>query len=250
MISHLLLRWRTMLLLLILLSSQSIIIDAKIEQEDERSVTLPKRKVVKPLLDPIPMLPQVTHKVFLDVEIEDGDDSGGRIELGLFGTHAPQLVENFRALCACDQGNGKRTKKPLCYKGSTFHRIITNFMIQGGDFTHHDGTGGETIFGADIVDESFAVKHNRKFLLSSANKGRRNSNASQFFITTVKAQWLDDHHVVFGFVLSGEDVVQAIERQGTNGGKPRQKITVVNSGVLELTAQEKLPIPVAQKIIA
>lgn len=122
-------------------------------------------------------------------------------------------------------------------------------MIQGGDFSHHDGTGGESIYnGVDIEDESFAVKHNRNFLLSSANKGRRNSNGSQFFITTVKAQWLDNHNVVFGLVLEGEDLVMAIERQGTNGGKPRQKVTIVDSGVLELTAEDKKPILVARKV--
>jgi peptidylprolyl isomerase len=120
-------------------------------------------------------------------------------------------------------------------------------MIQGGDFTHHDGTGGETIYGADIEDESFAVKHHRRFLLSSAHRGRRNSNASQFFITTVKAQWLDDHHVVFGLVMDGEEVVTAIEGQGTNGGIPKATITIVDVGVLELTAEERKPIPISRK---
>lgn len=120
-------------------------------------------------------------------------------------------------------------------------------MLQAGDFTHHDGTGGETIYGHDIEDESFEVKHNRKFLLSAANKGHRNSNGSQFFITTVKTQWLDGHHVAFGLVMQGENVVKAIEQQGTNGGIPRRTIMIADSGVMEVTDEDRKPLPVARK---
>lgn len=122
-------------------------------------------------------------------------------------------------------------------------------MIQGGDFTHHDGTGGESIYGHDVEDESLdAVSHNRKFLLSSAHRGRRNSNGSQFFINTVKTQWLDPkHYVVFGIVLEGEETVLRIEKEGTNGGHPKRKINIVDSGVLELTEEDKEPILVARK---
>jgi len=197
-------------------------------------------------MDPIPTLPERTHKVFLDVKIEGQEDRGGRIILGLFGGIAPRAVENFRSLCACDKGNGKLTGKPLCYKGSHFHRIIPNFMIQGGDFTDNDGTGGESIYGGSFEDESFAVKHNRRFLLSMANSGR-DTNRSQFFINTVKTQWLDGKHIVFGVVLGGEGIVKAIEEQGTNGGRPKVTVTIVDSGELKLTAEDKKPMEVAMK---
>jgi peptidylprolyl isomerase len=194
------------------------------------------------------MLPEVTHKVYLDVMIE-GDETGPvRIVLGLFGTVAPKAVENFKALCACDCGKGKLTGKSLCYKGSTFHRVVPNFMIQGGDFTHGDGTGGESIYGQQFEDEplGLAIKLNRKYLLSMANSGR-NTNGSQFFINTVKAQWLDGKHVVFGVVLEGVDVVKAIEREGSNGGHVRKLIQIQDSGALELSEKDKRPIPVAMK---
>lgn len=119
-------------------------------------------------------------------------------------------------------------------------------MIQGGDFTHNDGTGGESIYGGDFDDESFSLKHNRRYLLSMANNGR-NTNRSQFFITTVKAQWLDRKHVVFGVVLEGEDVVKAVEAQGTNGGQPQATVIIVQSGELNTTDQDKRPMTVAMK---
>jgi peptidylprolyl isomerase len=194
------------------------------------------------------MLPEVTHKVFLDVLIEGNEAGPVRIVLGLFGTVAPKAVENFKALCACNVGRGKVTGKSLCYKGSTFHRVIPNFMIQGGDFTHGDGTGGESIYGQQFDDEplGLAITLNRKYLLSMANSGR-NTNGSQFFINTVKAQWLDRKHVVFGVVLEGVDGVKAIEREGSYGGHVRKPIHIQDSGVLELSENDKRPIPVAMK---
>lgn len=175
-------------------------------------------------------LPKVTHKVFLEVEIDD--INVGKIVLGLFGTVAPKTVENFRALCACDADD-----KKLCYKGSTFHRVMPNFMIQGGDVVHGDGTGGSSIYnnGGTFEDEGFKVTFNRKFLVAMANNGP-DTNASQFFITTVKTQWLTGKNVVFGKVVDGsETIVKAIEEQGTNGGAPRAKIVIVDSGVMEVT---------------
>lgn len=195
------------------------------------SCAMQKAKV--PKMDPKPTMPKITHKVYLEVVIEDDEEGSGRIILGLFGTVAPKTVENFRSLCACDKGKGQITGKQLCYKDSTFHRIIPNFMIQGGDFTHGDGTGGESIYGGRFEDETFEVKHNKKFLLSMANSGR-DTNGSQFFITTVKTSWLDGKHVVFGMVLEGEEVVSAIERQGTNGGKPRKRVVIRDSGEIPL----------------
>jgi peptidylprolyl isomerase len=112
-------------------------------------------------------------------------------------------------------------------------------MIQGGDFTHGDGTGGESIYGRQFFpDESFQVHHNRKYLLAMA--GTKNNNRSQFYITTVKTQWLDGHHVVFGTVVQGEDVVREIERHGTYGGKPKASIVIVDSGELPITPEDRL----------
>lgn len=176
----------------------------------------------------------MTHKVFLQVEI-DGKDAG-KIVLGLFGTVAPKAVENFRALCACDQED-----KRLCYKGSTFHRVIPDFMIQGGDIIRGDGTGGISIYnnGGTFEDDGFAVPMNRKFLLAMANNGP-DSNASQFFITTVKTQWLTDKNVVFGKIMDeSETVVKDVEKEGTNCGTPRSNIVIVDSGELTVTEDDK-----------
>ena len=188
----------------------------------------------------------MTHKVYLDVKIEGEKEETGRIVIGLFGKIAPKTVENFRALCACDKGKSKAMGMPLCYKGSTFHRVIPNFMIQGGDFTHHDGTGGESIYGNKFEDETFQVKHNRRFMVSMANSGR-DTNGSQFFINTVKTQWLDGKHVVFGRVMDGDSILSAIEQHGTYGGRPRTKIIITDSGELPLEPGDADPIPVVKQ---
>ena len=130
----------------------------------------------------------------------------GRIIFGLFGSVAPKATENFAALCKCDRGVGPITGKDLCYKGSNIHRVVPNFGFQGGDFTHGDGRGGESIYGGYFDDESFQVKHNRAYMLSMANSGR-NTNGSQFFITTVKTDHLDGRHVGCGVVEEGWDIV-------------------------------------------
>merc|ERR1719379_2801405 len=153
--------------------------------------------------------PSVTNKVYFDISI--GGEKAGRIVFGLYGKTVPKTVENFRALCTGEKGMGK-SGKPLHYKGSTFHRIIPNFMLQGGDFTNGDGTGGESIYGEKFADENFKHKHKEPFLLSMANAGP-GTNGSQFFITTVVTSWLDGKHVVYGRVLDEESkaLVKKIE---------------------------------------
>lgn len=170
----------------------------------------------------------ITSKVFFDVEI-DGK-AAGRITMGLYGNTVPKTAENFRALCTGEKGVGKKGKQ-LTYQGSIFHRIIPNFMLQGGDFTDASGIGGESIYGVKFPDENFALKHDAPGVLSMANSGA-DTNGSQFFITTVVTSWLDGRHVVFGRVVDGMDLVKKIEALGSGSGKPSKSVKIAKSGEL------------------
>ncbi len=173
---------------------------------------------------------KVTDKVFFDIEIND--EPAGRIVMGLFGDDVPKTAENFRALCVGVEGKGLFRKKKMGYEGSIFHRVIPGFMLQGGDFTHGNGTGGKSIYGDKFPDENFKFRHDSMGLLSMANSGP-NTNGSQFFITTSLPSHLDGKHVVFGRVIDGMDVVKRIESLGTGGGRTRLPIKIAKSGELK-----------------
>ena len=172
---------------------------------------------------------KVTSKVFFDISIDDKD--AGRIVIGLFGDDVPKTTENFRCLCTGEKGKGA-SGKPLHYKDSIFHRVIPGFMLQGGDFTRGDGTGGESIYGEKFKDEAFKFSHDSLGLLSMANAGK-NTNGSQFFITTVPTPHLNGKHVIFGRVVEGMDIVTKIESFGSQSGKTKSVIKIRDCGELK-----------------
>lgn len=158
-------------------------------------------------------------RCFFDIVIKG--QKAGKITFKLYDKVVPKTAENFRALCTGEKGFG--------YEDSTFHRVIPQFMLQGGDFTNHNGTGGKSIYGRSFPDENFDIKHDKPGLLSMANAGP-DTNGSQFFVTTVPCDWLNGRHVVFGEVEDGMDVVWEIEKYGTQNGTPRAEILIVKCG--------------------
>ncbi|KAG5477487.1 hypothetical protein CUR178_05191 [Leishmania enriettii] len=172
----------------------------------------------KPFHATVPTNPQVW------MEIEIGGQPAGRVTMELFADAVPKTAENFRALCTGEKGFG--------YAGCPFHRVIPEFMCQGGDFTNGNGTGGKSIYGSKFADESFAGKAGKHFgpgTLSMANAGP-NTNGSQFFLCTAPTSWLDGKHVVFGQVLTGFDVVKAMEAVGSRSGTTSQPVRVSACG--------------------
>ncbi len=161
---------------------------------------------------------------YFDISI--GGVDAGRIIFKLYDEQTPKTAANFRALCTGEKGFG--------YKDSPFHRIITEFMCQGGDFTNQNGTGGKSIYGNKFNDENFLIKHTKKGLLSMANAGP-NTNGSQFFITTVPCPWLDGKHTVFGEVADSDSykVVDAMEKVGSSSGAPKKKVVITGCGVVD-----------------
>jgi cyclophilin family peptidyl-prolyl cis-trans isomerase len=163
----------------------------------------------------------MASNVYFDITIND--QAAGRIVFKLYDEDVPKTAKNFRELATGEHGFG--------YAGSSFHRIIPQFMLQGGDFTRGDGTGGKSIYGEKFADENFTYKHTKPYLLSMANAGP-NTNGSQFFITTVVTSWLDGKHVVFGEVVEGQQLVDQIEALGSQSGAPKGKVTISASGTV------------------
>merc|ERR1712028_177561 len=157
--------------------------------------------------------------VYFDMTV--GGQALGRVTMELKEDIVPKTCANFKALCTGEKGFG--------YKGSPFHRVIPQFMCQGGDFTNQNGTGGKSVYGNKFDDEDFSLPHTGKGILSMANAGP-NTNGSQFFICTVDTPWLDGKHTVFGKVTDGLDVIDKIEAVGSQSGSTSAPVVITDCG--------------------
>merc|ERR1712080_655746 len=175
-----------------------------------------------------PQQQQQPQRTKVQFRVSADNEDYGVINLELFDEVVPRTVANFAAIASGQNPQG------FSYKGTIFHRIIPQFMLQGGDFERFDGTGGRSIYGPSFEDENFLIKHASPGLLSMANSGP-NTNGAQFFITTVKTPWLDDKHVVFGRVDDQEsfNVVKRIEALGSSGGTPSKQVVITDSRVTQ-----------------
>ena len=179
----------------------------------------------------------ITSTVYLDIAIDN--KYSGRVLIGLYGNEVPLTTENFRALCTGEKGMGTMGEQ-LSYLGTPFHRIIPEFMIQGGDITSHDGYGGESIYGKTFDDENFNIKFDKVGLVAMANAGP-DTQGSQFFITTTVTSWLNGMHVVFGEVTDNYDLVKTVEALGSSSGTPSKTVTIMASGVYDASAPAAVP---------
>lgn len=186
-------------------------------------------------------------RVFLDLALNGSP--AGRLIIELAADAAPRTAENFRALCTGEAGTSASGVR-LWYKGCAFHRCVSDFMLQGGDFTAGNGTGGESIYGVTFPDEAFTLKHTGPGVLSMANAGR-DTNGSQFFLTTVAAPWLDGKHVVFGRVVSGLGVLRKVDAAASSSsGAPRAKLVIADCGELATAATAARDAAVAEEVDA